>query len=314
VPGLSIIIPAGEDVTRFEDTLAAVLRNRPRACEVIVPHAGTYADPYELASEVWFIELAPGATREACLAHAIEKAAGDVIHVLSPGCEFDDDWWQPAVAQFAEPSIGCVAPFMSTERDSDCSGVVGVKFGFAGRAEVSASARRDERALAKLKILGPTYRAGFYRRTALKQIGGWPTTLPHALADVDVALSLKQLGYRAAVEPQTRISCPCDAPSASAYELARQREQLFWRHLATVGGTMAVLAHPLAAVRDCFTAGGPLSMLAAMAGKCASLSDIGACRAHDARMQGLKRLTVTDAPPKSQNGRNGGEDRPRRAA
>src|SRR5690606_8433723 len=107
VPGLSIIVPAGDAVSHFEDTFAAVLRNRPRACEVIVPHAGYYADPYELASEVWFIELAAQATLEECLAHAIDKASGDVVHVLSPGCDFDDGWYQPAVAMFDDASVGC---------------------------------------------------------------------------------------------------------------------------------------------------------------------------------------------------------------
>ncbi len=309
MPGLSIIIPAGDDVSRFEDTLAAVLRNRPRACEVIVPHAGTYADPYELASEVWFIELDAGASRAACLAHAIEKAAGDVIHVLSPGCEFGDDWWQPAVAQFADASIGSVAPVMSTSGDRDQACVLGVNYSLAGRTEVTARARSEHR-LAKARVLGPTFRAGFYRRAALKQIGGWPTSLPHELADVDVGLSLKQLGYRAAVEPETRIACSCDAPPASAYTTARQREQIFWRH---AGGALSMIAHPLFVMGECFAAGGPVSMLAAMAGKCAALSDIGACRAFGARLADLKRLSVTDTPPSS-NHKRGGEDHPRRAA
>lgn len=309
MPGLSIIIPAGDDVSRFEDTLAAVLRNRPRACEVIVPHAGTYADPYELASEVWFIELAAGASREACLAHAIEKAAGDVIHVLSPGCEFDDDWWQPAVAQFDESSIGCIAPVLSTSTGN----VLGVNYGFAGRSEATSSASSD-RALAKMKILGPTYRAGFYRRTALKQISGWPTNLPHELADVDVGLSLKQLGYRAVVEPSTRISCTAGTPRTSAYLAARHREQIFWRHTRGVSGGLAIAARPLLAMGECLTAGGPLAMVAAMAGKCAAIADIRACREFGAYLAGLKRLTVTDPATPSGRNRGGGQDRPRRAA
>ena len=272
MPGLSIIVPAGDDVPRFEDTLAAVLRNRPRACEVIVPHAGHYADPYELASEVWFIELAAEASREECLAHAIDKAAGDVVHVLSPGCEFDEGWYQPAVEQFTDASIGCVSPLMLPDREDARKGISGVHYGLGGRREVAASK--------KAKVLGPTYRAGFYRRAALKQIGGWPTTLSHHLGDVDVALSLKQIGYRAVVEPESaHHAARSNARSTSAYTAARQHEHLFWRHN---GGVLAMLARPLFAARDCVTIGGPASMLAAMAGKFASLSDIGPCRARRA--------------------------------
>ena len=313
MPGLSIIIPAGDDVSRFEDTLAAVLRNRPRACEVIVPHAGTYADPYELASEVWFIELPPGSTYEQCLAHAAHKAAGEVLHVLSPGCEFEENWWQPALTHFDDASIGSVAPFVSASRAAQPTGAIGVNYGIGGRREVSASDKLDARACRKLKILGPTHHAGFYRRTALKQIGGWPTTLSHTLADVDVALSLSQLGYRAVAEPESRICCPHASRKASAYEMARQREQLYWRHVAGMGLPLALLVHPLVAVTECITAGTPAGMFAALGGKMASLADIQACRAFAVRLQGLKRLTVTDPPPTSSGHPTRREDR-RRAA
>jgi hypothetical protein len=295
VPGLSIIIPAGDDVSLFEDTLAAVLRNRPRACEVIVPHAGTYADPYELASEVWFIELAAGATHGECLAHAIEKAAGDVLHVLSPGCDFNDGWWQPAVSHFSDAAIGCVAPRIVGPPDASGADIIGVHYGAAGRREVVASSDARERAR---DLLGPTHRAGFYRRTALRQIGGWPAALPLALADVDVGLSLHQLGYAAVAEPQSRISFAAVASSPSAYQRARQHEQLFWRHTQ---GALLSLAHPLFAVGECLAAGGPTSMLSALAGKVASIADIRQCRAHAARLKGLQRLTVTTPPPKSSN-------------
>jgi hypothetical protein len=304
VPGLSIIIPAGDDVSRFEDTLAAVLRNRPRACEVIVPHAGTYADPYELASEVWFIELPPSSTYAECLASAVDKASAEVIHILSPGCEFEENWWQPALHAFDDASVGSVSPLVLTNDDN--RGALGVTYGLRGRSEVFS------RGLAR--VLGPTHRAGFYRRSALKQIGGWPTTLAPALADVDVALSLRQLGYRTVHEGESRIHCPGATPALPSYQRSRQQEQLHWRHVAGFAWATALAIHPLAAAADCLLAGGPGAMLSAVAGKFASLGDIRECCTFAARLHGLKRLTVTNPPPKTSGHPQRGEDQPRRAA
>lgn len=312
MPGLSIIVPIGDIVTRFEDTLAAVLRNRPRACEVIVPHAGAYADPYDLASEVWFLELPTGTPHEACLSTAIDKAAGEVIHVLSPGCEFEENWWQPALAHFDDASVGSVSPLV-VWNDADVGGSLGVQYSLSGRRD-ALTAKTESTQLSRSKVLGPTHRAGFYRRTALKQIGGWPTTLSPALGDADVALSLKQLGYRAVCEPQSRIACPRETSSLSAYQQARERERLFWRHSRAAAWPWSSMMHPLVALAECATAGSPAAMLGAMAGKFASLADLCQCREFASRLKGLKRLTVTDPPPSTGDQPTRRDDRRRRAA
>ena len=62
----SIVIPIdGDDrrqneIQRFEDTLASVLRSRPRESQIIVVHNGRYEDPHGLGSEVdWIVETSP---------------------------------------------------------------------------------------------------------------------------------------------------------------------------------------------------------------------------------------------------------------
>ena len=51
VPRLSIIIPHRNDQL-LEETILSVLENRPRDCEIIVAHDGSYCDPYQLVDEV----------------------------------------------------------------------------------------------------------------------------------------------------------------------------------------------------------------------------------------------------------------------
>ena len=53
---LSIIVPLMGDLKRFEDTLVSVLENQPEQSEVVVVLNGPYDDPYDLRSEVKFVE------------------------------------------------------------------------------------------------------------------------------------------------------------------------------------------------------------------------------------------------------------------
>jgi len=55
VTQLSIVIPATGTQEQLDQTLVSVLENRPSDCEVIVPHAFDYKDPYDLHDEVTFV-------------------------------------------------------------------------------------------------------------------------------------------------------------------------------------------------------------------------------------------------------------------
>ncbi len=55
VPRLSIVVPISRDLAAFESTLISVLENRPRDCEVLVTHDGSYDDPFNLCDEVRFV-------------------------------------------------------------------------------------------------------------------------------------------------------------------------------------------------------------------------------------------------------------------
>lgn len=294
--GLSIIIPAHSDMQALEDTLAAVLGNRPRACEVIVPHAGTYDDPYDLASEVWFISLPPKTDVNTCIADAMAKASGGVIHLLWPGCEVEENWWRAAWDRFEDPEVASVAPAIlagRSERDEILA--AGVACGVLGRVELGRGLTVDEGRMGRLRAVGPTRLAGFYRRSAVKQAGGWPSAVGEELADVDLALSMQQLGYKAAVEPASKVICQIPwRPRDSAFARARNRERLWRRHVSAPGLLPRVMIHPLVATWECLTAGGPAAMAAAAAGKLASLWDAGDCRRH----RELLRAAKQQAPPK----------------
>ena len=84
---LTIIIPALGPTEPFEATLASVLANRPEDADVVVTHAGSYGDPYDLAGEVNFVELPPGSGLVECLNLALLACDSDFVHLLAPGVE-----------------------------------------------------------------------------------------------------------------------------------------------------------------------------------------------------------------------------------
>ena len=62
MPRLSIIIPHRNNDQRLEETILSVLENRPRDCEVIVVHDGSYRDPYDLGDEVVYVQEEPNSS------------------------------------------------------------------------------------------------------------------------------------------------------------------------------------------------------------------------------------------------------------
>ena len=97
MPGLSIIILGWDRPEHFEDTLASVLQHRPEDCEILVVHAESYDDPYDLGDEVRFIAAPAGCSRAAQLNLGIRESRGEVVHWLAGGLTVEEDWAPRAV-------------------------------------------------------------------------------------------------------------------------------------------------------------------------------------------------------------------------
>ena len=258
---LSIIIPAICDTLALEDTLVSVLSHRPADSEILLPHAATYDDPYGVGEEVTLLDLPARTTSSELIAAAIKQSQGDVVHLLLPGCEVDSDWCVEPLAYFAKPEVASVTPILLGDSLSS-HGTCGVAQSLLGRKNVRSSTIAGD--AAEQSVLGPTIRAGFYRRRALEQIGGWPTGVGLALSDLDVALSLREIGYDFRVASTCRIIARGELPTEGALTLAMAQEQLFRRH--SQSGARKAL-RPATSLWQCLSAGMPWQMAAAAAGK-----------------------------------------------
>ena len=271
VPHLSIVIPASRDTVALELTLAAALEHQPDDCEVIVVNDGSYNDPYELDDEV-----APTPNAIDLINAGSRAAAGSVVHVLQSGVEVKSGWTDAALGHFEDPQVGSVAPeLLLSGAAATANRGVDQRWG-GSRVFVQSTARRNER-----DPLGPTIWGGFYRRSAIESVGGWDPQLGIECADLDLALSLRQIGFDSVSEPASRIRMAgCAIKEASGFRHGRAEERLFWKH--PLGSwPIALTLHALrTAVGLSTRLRQPLGLFAEALGRCVGTASLFSARQH----------------------------------
>lgn len=115
---LSILIPFRGATAPLEETLLSVLENRPADCEILVGLCQPYDDPYGLADELTFVDLAGLSTADALNA-LVRHAQAPVVHVLSCGVTVCEGWTEPALAAFRALPVAAVAPAVVTAERSE---------------------------------------------------------------------------------------------------------------------------------------------------------------------------------------------------
>jgi len=119
----------------------------------------------------------------------------------------------------------------------------GVKLDWLGRRRrVGAGAKNRFSKIAKLKPVGPSLSAAFYRRDALKRLGWLASDVGHDLADIDIALAFGQAGYACCFEPESAawLVDECDLPSSPSLATGQGSERVLWRHAPVLGGRRTI--------------------------------------------------------------------------
>lgn len=246
MPRLSIIIPwAGRDQA-LEETLVSVLQHRPPDCEILVAHEQAYDDPYGLAGEVAFLHVPGAQSRCELINRALDRARAAVVHLLACGVIAEEYWTATPLLEFRRPEVAAVAPVMCSVTNPRRA-VVGLRMDSGGAPRLVASDEPIESEAGRricATAIGPTWRAGFYRRSAVLAAGGFCDAVGDSLADLDMALSLKQMGFTATVDPGSRVVA--DPPRLRAPRGRQEgcyHERLFWRSRPSLAARF--LWHPL---------------------------------------------------------------------
>lgn len=199
MPRISIIIAHQHD-QRLEDTLLSVLECRPRDCEVIVAHDGSYADPYQLADEVLFIETNASCSQTTKVNEALYAACSPVVHLLSEGVKVTEGWCEAPALRIARQESVAIAPLIETTD--------GKMTTYAGLDEQRLNTRGLQtirRNQAPTSCAGPMLAAGFYSRKLLLGLGGLMEGVDSGVVDVDLALTLHDLGLSCEVESRSVV-------------------------------------------------------------------------------------------------------------
>jgi hypothetical protein len=298
VPRLSCVIPvAGSGkappTAALETTLVSVLENRPDDCEIIVVHNRPYADPYDLADEVRFVEHSK-AGLAACATRGIQFAEAPIVHVLAAGLEVEEGWTEAALRHFANPEVAAVAPVVRDSNNPMQVLAAGLSYHRGGSRHVCTAAPNAD--TSRPKVIGPTIDAGFYRKAALESLGGGlPTNLGDQLADVDLALGLHYAGFESVVEPKSAVYAQrlIDA-GRGGFRAGLHAERLFLRNLPTTGWLPAFLQHPMTVVTELARSVPTGSTLAQIAGRLTAWFSLGDYRLHHHRLDVAREVVEHD--------------------
>lgn len=298
---LSIIIPLWADNDSFEDTLASVLQNRPAECEVLVVHSQAYDDPYDLKGEVRFVAVPQGASSSQVINAGCRASQGEIIHVLQPGVLATDGWTAAALACFHDPQVCAVAPLLADAADADRIVAAGLRYTRGGRrlCHGVGFARSESSPAIRCATIGPGLFAGFYRRWIWEAIGGFCERLDVSWADVDFALSLRSLGYRAVLEPASvmRASPTVALDVPLSFRSGHGAERVFWRHAAANGWLAALLCHPLAVVGSLLRHAHCGGAYAHFLGRLSALLGLGGHLAHAGKIRRAVEFFLLERPP-----------------
>lgn len=255
MPRLSILVPLSGPIQPFENTLASVLQNRPADCDILVVHPESYDDPWSLSNEVQFLEAPVDTPLLEMLDACLPYVRGEILHIVQGGIEVTEGWADAALAEFRRPDVVAVSPLVLNAADLTTVVAHGVDYRTGGQRVVAGAGLPYRRGQSvPPPVLGPTFRAGFYRTELLAQLGGWETSVGEYWADVDLALTLASAGLECVASERSVVLGSPETPVVNSLTNSRCGERVFWRHAAHRGWIGSLVAHPytvaLTALRD----------------------------------------------------------------
>jgi hypothetical protein len=264
---LSIIIPVVGDSPQLDDTLVSVLENRPANCEILVVHNHPYQDPYNLSDEVRFVEAERGAGMVDCWNCGLAASRSPVVHLLACGVEVRPGWADVALRQFNDPAVAGVGSLVVDHEDHARTVSAGWGYRIEGTAWRLGGQTESDKITASLRdFCGPDTLAAFYRKSVVDAVGGFASWAGEAMAAVDMAMALRQAGFRCVLEPQSRTQIAA-VPSDSAFRRGRHFERLFWRWACSQGWLTSVVGHAALLAGQCVIGLWRPSMVAQLAGR-----------------------------------------------
>ena len=252
---VSVVIPSHSRADLLRLCLRSVVRNTTHRIQLIVVDDGSPDAAVSRAAGEF-----PGVTvlrndRPLGFAVAanrgIRAADGDVVQLLNDDTEVEPGWVEAAVARFADPTVGAVAPLVL--RGPPGTGVpvidsAGDEYDRGGFARKRGHGRPlAERYRQPCEVFGASASSAFYRADVLRAVGGFPESFGAYFEDVDLAWRIRRAGFRCVYEPRAvvwhRVGSSYRKRRALVERQSLNEERVYWRN---VPGVWRVLPRHLA--------------------------------------------------------------------
>lgn len=268
---LSVVVPSVGRVDLLARCLASVTRFLPARAEiVVVDDASAGGMVSATASRFPGVRVVRSNRRGGfCVAAnaGIAASSGRIVELLNDDTEVTAGWADAALAAFADPAVGAIAPLVLQLDPAryagrppviDSAGDEYDRGGFAVKRGHGRPVPEAGPLVTPGPVWGASASAAFYRRAALNQVGAFPADFGAYFEDVDLAHRLNRGGWRCLYAPAAvvwhRVSASYGKrPSRRVLEMqSRNEERVFWRntrgrelvralprHLMVLAGKMA---------------------------------------------------------------------------
>jgi GT2 family glycosyltransferase len=240
-PSLSVVIPSYRRTDLLTACLESVVRFAPPAAEIIVVDDGS-ADGIVSATVRRFPDVRvvrrpkPGGFCAAANA-GIRAATGDIVELLNDDAEVAANW-TVALRHFSNPNVVAVAPLVLIHgSDPPRIDSAGDEYDPGGFARKRGHGQSPANFPTAGTVWGVSAAAGFYRRSTLLAVGGFPEEFGAYFDDVVVSFRLRHAGYTMRYEPASVVRHHVSAsygrrPARRVIEQqSRNEEWVYWRHV-----------------------------------------------------------------------------------
>jgi hypothetical protein len=202
IPQLSIVVPIERDLAGFESTLISVLENQPVGCEVLVPHDGSYDDPFDLCEEVRFV-VAESTRLVDLVGAAARQARGRYVHILGNGIRATCGWTDDALEHFDHFDTAVVAPVI---RSATNRLVLSAGWSTTSTSICAPFAHGEETPNVESRIAA-YLQASFWRRDVLRSLHRSYEGGDNLEASFVYHHLLRQAGWRTELCPTSTVEC-----------------------------------------------------------------------------------------------------------
>ena len=239
---LSIVIPSHNRPDLLRTCLHSVRRNAPARVQVIVVDDGSRdrlvsatADEFTGVT-VLRHERPLGFAAAANL--GIAAATGAAIELLNDDTEVEPGWADAALARFADPTVGAVAPLVLQGPPGPGVPIIdsaGDEYDLGGFARKRGHAKPlTNRFRESCEVFGASASSAFYRADVIRAAGGFPADFGAYFEDVDLAWRIRRAGFRCVYEPASvvwhRVGSSYRQRRTLIEGQSRNEERVYWRN------------------------------------------------------------------------------------